>query len=205
MSNFWDKVDRYKPAQGAFHCWLWCGSRNNHGYGQIRYRRKCYLAHRFAWAIERGVDPSLLEPGQHVRHACDNPACVNPKHLDIGTRGDNMLDMALKGRAGQAKVSLVVALHIRDRLLAGAGTMEIAGEVGLSPSAISRIRAGKNRKYLALGIGAKKLRKLTAEQIPAIRSRLASGDSCASVAADFGVHRRTISDIRTGKAWRTAC
>jgi hypothetical protein len=96
----------YKPAPFAERfwqyvvetegCWLWTGTINKAGYGQITPRKgHKALAHRLSWMMLRGDIP----PGMCVLHHCDNPPCVNPEHLFIGTAKDNMQDMYRKGRA----------------------------------------------------------------------------------------------------------
>ena len=75
-------------------CWNWIGRKNKQGYGifTIGHTGKA-LAHRFAWQLEHGSAPML-----HVLHKCDNPSCVRPEHLFLGTQRDNLADMWTKGR-----------------------------------------------------------------------------------------------------------
>lgn len=85
-------------------CWLWTGPFNAQGYGRFTVRRndKHYSsqsAPRIAWRLYRGEIPI----GKWVLHRCDTPECVNPDHLFIGTRQDNIDDMMNKGRQNQQK------------------------------------------------------------------------------------------------------
>lgn len=80
-------------------CWEWQALRQSQGYGQIGVRQEGskwqhVAAHRVSWALYRGPIPA----GLHVLHACDNPGCVNPNHLFLGTHQDNMRDKCAKGR-----------------------------------------------------------------------------------------------------------
>lgn len=92
-ARFWAKV-----AKSDNGCWLWKGAKDKQGYGMVRlpqFRRTPVPAHRVAYALAHG---SVTE-GMLVMHACDNPQCVNPAHLSLGTHRDNMLDMMRKERS----------------------------------------------------------------------------------------------------------
>lgn len=75
-------------------CWIWKGVMATNGYGIINHKRKRYYAHRISVKLLFGVDPGSL----FVCHHCDNPKCVNPAHLFLGTASDNFQDCLKKGR-----------------------------------------------------------------------------------------------------------
>lgn len=87
--RFWDKVDT------SGDCWEWCACRNSDGYGNFFHNGKVQKAHRVSYEISIGAIP----PGLHVMHSCDNPSCVNPSHLSVGTHRENMDDRNKKGRS----------------------------------------------------------------------------------------------------------
>ena len=91
--RFWNRVDQSTKRS----CWLWTGSCSWGGYGRIRYRGPSTYAHRVSWLIHFGEIP----PRMLVLHKCDNPPCVNPKHLFLGSQADNMRDMKTKQRSSK--------------------------------------------------------------------------------------------------------
>lgn len=91
MDRFLVKVDKSSVVE---ECWLWKGAHNFEGYGFMRVGNSTRSAHRISYELFRGVIPT----GYQVCHKCDNPRCVNPNHLFVGTRSDNMRDKVAKGR-----------------------------------------------------------------------------------------------------------
>ena len=88
--RFWAFVNVQSPDE----CWEWGGGRLVAGYGHFWALQKTHKAHRFSYALAHGPIPE----GMFVCHACDNPACVNPAHLWLGTHQDNMDDRTAKHR-----------------------------------------------------------------------------------------------------------
>lgn len=77
-------------------CWIWQGGKNNIGYGMIRDENKMRTTHRVSYEVH---NDTTIPKYMCVCHSCDNPLCVNPKHLWLGTMLDNITDMRHKGRA----------------------------------------------------------------------------------------------------------
>lgn len=90
-----DVEERFlKYTQKTESCWLWTAYKDAKGYGHLQVGRKFERAYRVSWMLYRGAIPD----GVCVCHTCDNPACVNPDHLWLGTKSQNALDMHTKGR-----------------------------------------------------------------------------------------------------------
>lgn len=88
--RFWSKVEKTAG------CWFWGGARLKAGYGVFQIGRKACKAHRVVYELTYGPIP----PGLCVCHSCDNPSCVRPDHLWLGTHQDNATDRQTKGRGG---------------------------------------------------------------------------------------------------------
>jgi hypothetical protein len=88
MDRFWSKVQKSDA------CWIWAASRDDKGYGTFGFDGVVQKAHRVAYQLSVGPIPD----GAHILHSCDNPPCVNPAHLRVGTRSDNMRDKVARGR-----------------------------------------------------------------------------------------------------------
>lgn len=98
-------------------CWIWTASKRYKGYGAFCWRRDGVLiqgrAHRYSYELHYGTFPDEL----FVLHKCDNPPCVNPKHLFLGTVLDNNLDMCRKGRhvSGTSKTPVELCKYKKGR------------------------------------------------------------------------------------------
>lgn len=150
--RFWEKVDK---SAGPDACWFWIGSISG-GYGMIFRDGERIGAHRISWELHNGPIP----PGLDVLHNCpggDNPACVNPAHLFLGTHTDNMADMVAKGRhnaphgeqCSSAKLTPAQVLEIRQLRTAGQTLKVIAAGFDVSLQAVHYIVTGRNWAHLA--------------------------------------------------------
>ncbi len=138
QQRFDDKVS-IEPNSG---CWLWTGTASAEGYGAISVAGRMVLAHRVSWELHR----TPLRTGECVLHHCDNPSCVNPGHLFVGSLADNSRDMTKKGRQfGQRKTHC-----IRGHALAGDNLMPSALARGHRQClACNRAMAGRNQRVSA--------------------------------------------------------
>lgn len=126
------------------------------GYGIVTIEKKKYLAHRAAYCVAHGLPFDAIR-GKVVRHACNNPGCVNPDHLMLGTQADNIRDKMEHGRIDQqrgerhyrARLSEEDVRAIRARYQAGGITQTALGkEYGVTQSVIARILSRKAWSHL---------------------------------------------------------
>lgn len=98
VEDFWAKVNKHGPTPSHCpelgECWVWLRATDKRGYGRFVIDKVFYFAHRYSWTIEHGP----IEQELCVLHKCDNPSCVRPSHLMLGTNKDNSQDMMMKGR-----------------------------------------------------------------------------------------------------------
>lgn len=116
-ARFWEKVEKAGPDD----CWLWTGQLNKDGYGVLRAGKvdgyRTQGAHRISFQLAGGTIPE----GKSVCHTCDNPGCVNPNHLWVGSNQDNVDDSVRKGRwtrgekSGMAKLTDKDVREMRER------------------------------------------------------------------------------------------
>jgi hypothetical protein len=143
VARFWSNVDR----RGAEECWPWTASKTEDGYGYFVDRHSGLdRAHRYSYYLAAGAFPVEL----FVLHRCDNPPCVNPAHLFLGTVLDNARDAVSKGRQargsrnGNAKVSEDDVRWMRwARAYSGASAPAIARVLGLTKGHVDGIISGR--------------------------------------------------------------
>lgn len=128
-------------------CVLWQKSVNGGGYGQIQRQRKKPSVHRLSYEMFNGAIPN----GQIVRHKCDNPRCVNPYHLELGTTSDNMRDSLKRNRRNAVEgnaPSVERVLKAREMFASGMRQVDICRALNLSDGAVSRIVNRKSWNYI---------------------------------------------------------
>lgn len=145
--HFWSRVDKTTGNGPNGDCWIWTGSIMTNGYGQVSRLGQHYTAHRMAYILANG---ETVGPGVDICHSCDVRTCVNPSHLFIGTRADNMRDAVSKGRhahgeqAPYAKLSEVNVLEIHN--LANSGSMMQADIAYMFNISVPTVSAIKNKR-----------------------------------------------------------
>lgn len=123
-NRFLEKV--YRTADS---CWIWEAATDPNGYGRFWFEDQMRLAHRISYQIFVGIIPSDLD----VLHECNNPSCVNPEHLKLGTHQDNMNDVAVAGTHANLKVIPAKAADLRKQ---GWTLQQIGDYFGASKQAV---------------------------------------------------------------------
>lgn len=128
-------------------CWFWIGTKRN-GYGLMQFNKRTSSAHRVSYQVFKGPIPK----GLVVRHGCDNPGCINPDHLSLGTQADNVADREARGRRNVKGAQIGTSKLTAEEALAIKKSHEplsvLAERYGVDRSNISAIRRGKSWKHL---------------------------------------------------------
>ena len=192
-------------------CWVWTSNRDRYGYGRFHGAVDGVLtkfAHRYSYMLHRGPIPN----GMLVCHSCDNPPCVNPDHLFLGSEEDNMRDKIAKGRHvhpfGQdAPRAVLTEEQVRDILIDPRPHTAIAADYGVKGSTIGSIKQRISWSHItdvepvhAVRVSAHKgvSDKITPEIVVGIR---ASNESYSALAQRYGVSISSICDIRKKRSW----
>lgn len=135
-------------------CWEWTGFTDKAGYARITIRCRSLLGHVLSYLLHNGPIPGKL----HVCHSCDNPKCVNPRHLWLGTHQENMADRDKKGRGGVsgrwgeqihfAKLTPEKVKEIRTCVALGAKQVDMAKRFGVGKPAINSIVNNRTWKQI---------------------------------------------------------
>lgn len=217
--RFWEKVRK----AGDDDCWPWLGHRNEYGYGQMRIgsmtdgTRCLRTTHRISMEIVLGEE---IPKDSVVCHTCDNPACVNPRHLFLGTHDDNVQDRVRKNRSatgsgnGRSKLTESDVREIVTRMRKGNPITNIAKKYAVTNKVIQNIRDGKTWVRVTGGVPIKSERmfrggelassaKITDDLAIEIRRRYAKGGSTQrELARVFGVSKTAIADLTSGRTFR---
>lgn len=129
-------------------CWEWQAYKLPRGYGLFSFCGQDALAHRVAYELFVGP----LGENKDVMHSCDNPSCVNPDHLSLGSRKDNMQDAKKKGRMRQGEThgrSVLTDAQAKEIKEASGFQREIAEKYGVSQTTVWEIKSGRKRQHLS--------------------------------------------------------
>lgn len=170
--------------------------------------REKKLAHRLSYESKHGAIPR----GLVVRHKCDTPSCVNPSHLETGTRKDNARDCCVRGRTGKTTLSEADVIGIRKAYVSGTSHKALCSRFAVSKTAMQDIIYGRSWKHLLrhpgvtlVDLQAARRRTPNAiinkETADIIRERVKSGEDRGAVGMEYGLKREAVRDIVRGKNW----
>lgn len=137
ITRFWARVVKTSKTG----CWIWNGELGPRGYGRVKKNGEHLMAHRVSYELEYGKIPE----GKYVCHHCDQPRCVNPKHLFVGSASDNVIDAIRKGRWYACKLTIQQVKEIRKSPLRN---VELARLYPVRANTICTLRLNKTWKHV---------------------------------------------------------
>lgn len=178
-ASFWSKVNKDGPTMAHMEtpCWVWTGSRSSRGYGHAYVDRVGFRAHRLAFILSGGE----VGEGTEVCHACDNPPCVRPDHLWIGTHTDNMRDAASKGRLVHVRGDAHWSRTQPERLM--------RGDMHTSKRHPEKLLRGTDHP-------------LASVDDATVIHIWTSADPAVTISVRYGVSRNVVQHIRAGNGWQ---
>ena len=216
LERFWSKVKIPDDWMNSDHCWEWQAGKYK-GYGKfLLYQNKKVSAHRFVYESFKGA----IQENFIIRHTCDNPSCVNPNHLILGTQYDNIHDMIERGRDRKAEgsdngnsiLTEENVIKILEDIKNGKYTtqLQISLDYSVSKSIINNILNGSNWTSITNQYNLDKLKtmfihtnsSLSKKEILEIKDLILEGKNNIEIGKQFYVSRNTISRIRTGKIYK---
>lgn len=187
-------------------CWVinLAGTESGHAQIYVGQGQPKLSAHRTAYEVWVGDIPS----GEGVRHKCDNPPCINPAHLTVGTQADNMRDKVERNRQargskhGCAKLTEDIARQIVFARNAGIGTKELSETYGVSTTTIKQIISGKKWGFATEDIprAVPTHRGVSDEVISQALNLRSNGWTQQDIADFLGIHQVTVSRIIRGSS-----
>lgn len=197
--RFWEKVKKRADDE----CWGWAASLTPSGYGQfgvrINGKHRPIPASRVSYFLSHGPIPV----GMFVCHSCDNPICVNPSHLFLGSPGDNSRDAAKKKRLrpfwsrGETHPKSRTSNETVLAILRAPGKQEdIAKQFGVSQHVVTNIKTGRTWGHVT-GVSFHKSKPRTAVTVNIINAVLAEPGSHRRIAKKLGISHGTVGKIKS--------
>lgn len=193
------RFDACLPLVTSEGCWEWEGYKSKAGYPMFSLGQKQFYGHRIMYMIHYDKDPYPL----HVCHTCDNPGCVNPEHLFLGTDSDNISDKQDKDRDYSEKIycnsdfteETILAIRASNST-----NVSLACQYGVSDGTISMIKSGKIHQRVGGNVGPSTRNQPKLSELD-VREIRVSHDSMRSLANRYGVDKAIISRVQKGQSY----